>query len=99
MKDARTYAVYIMANARNTVLYVGVTNDLRRRAYEHRNGLVKGFTKRYNVNKLVYFEAGEDVSGAIQREKQIKGGSRADKEALVNSTNREWRDLYEEILR
>jgi putative endonuclease len=86
-----------MTNARNTVLYVGVTNDLKRRAYEHRNGLLKGFTKRYNVHKLVYYEAGEDVSGAIEREKQIKGGSRADKITLVNSMNPDWRDLYDDI--
>src|SRR3989304_8993886 len=87
MREPRLYCVYIMTNLRNTVLYTGATNDLKRRAFEHRNGLTKGFTKRYNVCKLVYYEVGEDVSGAIEREKQIKGGSRADRIALVNSMN------------
>ncbi len=91
------YFVYIMTNGRHTVLYVGVTNDLRKRVYEHKNSLVKSFTKRYNVNKLVYYETCEDVMSAIAREKQIKGGSRADKLALVNSINKEWLDLYDTV--
>jgi len=72
----RQYYVYIMTNKYNTVLYNGVTNDLVRRVYEHKEKLVEGFTKRYNVDKLVYFECTDDVNAAIAREKQIKGGSR-----------------------
>jgi putative endonuclease len=86
-----------MTNKRHTVLYVGVTNDLKRKAHEHRNSLIKGFTKRYNVCELVYYEVCEDVSGAIYREKQIKGGSRADKIELINNMNPDWHDFYEEI--
>jgi putative endonuclease len=93
----KQYYVYIMTNDRHTVLYTGVTNDLRRRVVEHKNKLVKWFTKRYNVDKLVYFEFGEEIDGAILREKQIKGGSRADKIELINSMNTEWRDLYNDI--
>jgi len=79
------------------VLCTGVTNDLERRAYEHRNKLVKGFTDKYHVDKLVYYEVGENIEGAILREKQIKGGSRNDKIQLVNTVNKEWRDLYDEL--
>ena len=86
-----------MTNERNTVLYTGVTNDLIRRAYEHREGLCEGFTKRYRVRKLVYFEVAENPYAAISREKQIKGGSRADKLKLINDFNPDWRDLYDEI--
>ena len=93
----KQYCVYIMTNERNTVLYTGVTNDLRRRVYEHREKLVDGFTKKYNVTKLVYYEVFEDVTSAILREKQIKGGSRQKKIELIDSMNREWRDLYEEL--
>ena len=93
----KQYYVYIMTNVRNTVLYVGVTNDLVRRAYEHREGLASGFTKKYNVVKLVYYEVSEDIESAILREKQIKAGSRQKKIQLIVSTNREWRDLYDEL--
>ena len=93
----RQFYVYIMTNERNTVLYTGVTNDLIRRAYEHREGLCEGFTKRYRVRKLVYFEVAENPYAAISREKQIKGGSRADKLKLINDFNPDWRDLYDEI--
>jgi putative endonuclease len=93
----RQYYVYIMSNKRNTVLYTGVTNDLKRRAYKHKEKLVDGFTKKYNVIKLVYYEVFEDIENAILREKQIKGGSRQKKVKLVISTNKEWRDLYEEL--
>lgn len=86
-----------MTNTRHTVLYTGVTNDLRRRVWEHKNKVVKGFTKTYNVDKLVYFEAGGDIEGVILREKQIKSGSRADKIELINSMNTEWRDLHDNI--
>jgi len=93
----RQYYVYVMTNKWNKVLYTGVTNDLKRRVYEHKEKLIKGFTEKYNVDKLVYFEAGEDVDSAILREKQIKGGSRNDKIQLVNTVNEEWRDLYDEL--
>ena len=86
-----------MTNKNNTVLYTGVTNDLKRRVYQHKVKLIDGFTKRYNINKLVYYEAGEDVYYAILREKQIKGGSRQKKVDLINSINKEWKDLYEEL--
>jgi putative endonuclease len=85
-----------MTNSRNTILYVGVTSDLTRRVYAHKQKLVDGFTKRYNVTKLVYYEVLEDVGNAILREKQIKAGSRQKKLQLVNSINREWCDLYDE---
>ena len=93
----RQYYVYIMTNKRNTVLYTGVTNDLERRVYEHKAKLVEGFTKKYNVTKLVYYEIFEDPRNAILREKQTKGGSRQKKIDLINGINREWRDLYEEL--
>jgi putative endonuclease len=93
----RQYYVYIMTNERNTVLYTGVTNDLKRRVLEHKNRVKKGSTRRYNVNKLVYFEAGGEIDGVILREKQIKAGSRADKIELINSMNSEWCDLFGDI--
>ncbi|MFH1059627.1 MAG: GIY-YIG nuclease family protein [Pseudomonadota bacterium] len=93
----RQYYVYILANKGNSVLYTGVTNDLKRRVYEHRTKAAPGFTARYEINKLVYFEVLGAAGAAIQREKQIKGGSRADKEALVEGANPFWRYLYEEI--
>jgi len=87
-------AVYIMTNSRHTVLYTGVTNDLIRRVYEHKNGLnPNSFTSKYNVTKLVYFESFHSIEEAIKREKQIKGGSRKGKENLVNSINPDWEDL------
>ena len=79
------------------MLYTGVTNDLKRRAYEHREGLCEGFTKRYRVRKLVYYEVAENPYSAISREKQIKGGSRVDKLKLIEQFNPNWRDLYDEI--
>jgi len=86
-----------MTNKNNTVIYTGVTNDLKRRVYEHKEKLIDGFTKKYNVNKLVYFEFTNDVNSAIQREKQIKAGSRQKKIDLINSKNKEWKDLFDEI--
>jgi putative endonuclease len=86
-----------MTNKNNRVLCTGITNDLKRRAYEHKEKLVDGFTKKYNVSKLVYYEAHEDPENAILREKKIKAGSRQKKIDLINSMNKEWRDLYEEI--
>ena len=86
-----------MTNKRNTVLYTGVTNDLNRRVYEHKEKLAEGFTKKYNVTKLVYYEVFDSIENAILREKQIKGGSRQKKTDLINGMNKEWRDLYEEL--
>ena len=86
-----------MTNKQDGVLYTGVTNDLKRRVFEHREDLVPGFTRRYNLHKLVYFETASDAYSAIAREKQIKAGSRAKKIALVNASNPEWRDLYDGI--
>ncbi len=93
----KNYYVYIMTNKYHTVLYTGVTNDLAKRAWQHREKATPGFTSRYNVVKLVYYEAFDDVRDAIAREKQIKGGSRRKKVDLVNSMNSEWRDLYEDL--
>ena len=90
------YYVYILTNKGHSVLYTGVTNNLERRLYEHRNHLVPGFTDRYNVHKLVYFEHGNDVRSAIEREKQIKGWTRAKKNALIAQNNPKWKDLSEE---
>ncbi|MBI4302524.1 MAG: GIY-YIG nuclease family protein [Chloroflexi bacterium] len=86
-----------MTNQGNKVLYTGVTNDLKRRAYEHREKLASGFTRRYNIGKLVYYEVFDDPENAIRREKQVKGGSRQKKIGLVSAMNPEWRDLYEEL--
>jgi putative endonuclease len=93
----RNYCVYILTNAHNTVLYTGVTNDLKRRVFQHKNGQGGTFTKKYNVHKLVYYEVGDDIHVAIWREKQIKAGSRQKKIDLVNSLNPKWEDLYDEI--
>lgn len=86
-----------MTNKYNKVLYTGVTNDLIRRVYEHKNKLTEGFTKKYNIVKLVYYEIFEDSYNAIVREKQIKAGSRRKKIDLINSMNKEWRDLYDDL--
>ena len=94
---AGQYYVYIMTNKRNSVLYTGVTNDLKKRIYEHKTKLIDGFTKKYNVSKLVYYEVFSDIYNAIAREKQIKGGSRKRKIHLIDSVNSDWRDLYEEL--
>jgi len=91
------YYVYIMTNKSNKVLYTGVTSDLKRRIYEHKEKLVDGFTKKYNVTKLVYYEVFDDIENAILREKQIKGKLRHKKIELINSMNKEWRELYEEL--
>jgi len=94
----KDYFIYIMTNKNNTVLYTGVTNNLIRRVYEHKQKLIEGFTKKYNIIKLVYYEIFTDPTNAIAREKQIKGGSRQKKIDLINSINKEWRDLYDELL-
>ena len=88
------YYVYIITNDRKTVLYTGVTNDLVRRCHEHRMGLMKGFSKRYNLKRLVYYELFNDINMAIAREKQIKRITREKKNALISQFNPEWRDLY-----
>jgi putative endonuclease len=93
----RQYCVYILTNEQNTVLYTGVTNNLRRRVLEHRSGNGGTFTKRYKIHKLVYYEYGPDIHIAIFREKQIKGGSRQKKLDLINSLNPGWRDLFTEL--
>ena len=98
MSVGKQYCIYIMTNTHNTVLYTGMTNDLARRVYEHKNGLGGIFTRKYNVQKLVYYEVAEDVNTIIAREKQIKGGSRKKKIELIKSLNPEWKDLYEEII-
>jgi putative endonuclease len=86
-----------MTNKNNTVLYTGVTNNLQKRVYEHKEKLVEGFTKKYNVVKLVYYEIFDDPENAIAREKQIKAGSRQKKLDLINSMNQEWKDLYDSL--
>lgn len=91
------YFVYIITNKHNTVLYTGLTRDLGARVWLHKAQEVEGFTKRYRVTKLVFYEAFEDVLAAISREKQIKGGSRKKKIELINAMNPEWRDLYDEL--
>lgn len=88
----RTYYVYIMTN-RSRTLYIGITNDLNRRVYEHRQGLVEGFTKKYKIDQLIYYEETPDVRAAISREKQIKGWLRNKKIALIEHENPEWEDL------
>ena len=93
----KVYCVYILTNQRNTVLYTGVTGDLKARVQQHREKLLPGFTNRYYVSKLVYYEVGGDASGAIVREKQIKAGSRRKKIDLINRLNPEWRDLYDDL--
>jgi putative endonuclease len=95
---SKKYYVYIMTNQRNTVLYTGVTSNLTRRVFEHKNKLMEGFTKRYNVEKLVYYEIFDDVNDAIAREKQIKGGSRKKKLVLIEHANNAWQDLYDTLL-
>ena len=99
------YYVYILTNQTDNVMYIGVTNDLERRLYEHKHHLIEGFTRNYRVDKLVYFEETSDVMAAIEREKQLKKWRRAKKNALVQQTNPLWRDLsldwqqvYPEIL-
>ncbi len=95
----KTYYVYLLASARNGTLYVGVTNDLVRRVWEHKEGAVPGFTKQHGIHMLVYFEACNDAAAAISREKTIKGWSRQWKINRIEETNPMWRDLYEGIAR
>ena len=93
----QSFAVYILTNQGHSVLYTGVTRDLKRRVFEHRQGLVEGFTRRYHAKKLVWYEVTDSAYSAITREKQIKAGSRAKKLAQIDTMNPGWRDLYDEI--
>jgi len=95
--DEKSYCVYILTNKRDKVLYTGITSNLKKRVYEHKTKIVEGFTQKYNVNKLVYYEMYKDVKEAISREKQIKAGSRKKKVDMINAFNPDWRDLYEEL--
>ena len=92
MKDYNYY-VYILTNFNNKVMYIGVTNNLERRLYEHKNGIFEGFTKKYNIKKLVYFEETNNIIEAIQREKELKKWRREKKNLLVEMQNKEWKDI------
>jgi putative endonuclease len=96
MKD-RQYYVYVLTNSNNNVLYIGMTNNLERRVFEHKNKLVEGFTEKYNLTKLVYYEVTGDVQSAISREKQIKNWHREWKINFINESNPEWKDLSSEF--
>ena len=94
----KSYFVYIMAAKRNGTLYIGVSNDLIRRVYEHKNNLADGFTKKYAVHDLVYYEVHQEIEQAILREKQIKEWKRQWKKNLIEEENPQWKDLYEDII-
>ncbi|MCZ7674100.1 MAG: GIY-YIG nuclease family protein [Chloroflexi bacterium] len=94
----KTYFVYIMASKKNGTLYIGMTNDLIRRVWQHKNNVHEGFTKKYGVHKLVYFESTNDVKAAISREKQLKKWNRQWKINLIEEDNQNWNDLYETLL-
>ena len=96
--EAKCGYVYILFNKRNGTLYTGVTSDLVKRVYQHKSKEVEGFTSKYGVDKLGYYEVSDSIASAIEREKQIKAGSRKQKIALIESMNPEWADLYEAIL-
>ena len=87
------YYVYIMSSKYNNVIYIGITNNLERRVYEHKNKLIEGFTEKYNVDKLVYYEECKEIKDAIRREKQLKGWSRIKKDKLIEGMNPNWQDL------
>ena len=93
----KVYFVYIITNKQHSVLYTGVTNNLIKRVHGHKNKVVKGFSEKYNVNKLVYYEVFDSIETAIMREKQIKAGRRKKKLELINEFNKQWNDLYDEI--
>ena len=92
------YYIYILTNWNDKVMYIGVTNNLKRRVYEHKNEIIDGFTKKYHVHKLVYYETTTDVKAALEREKQLKGWKREKKDSLVTDMNPNWKDLYDEIV-
>jgi putative endonuclease len=93
MTNEHQYYVYLLTNWNNKVMYAGVTSDLKRRLFEHRNKSVKGFTEKYNIHKLIYYEATSDVVSAIAREREIKKWRREKKNRLVETINPDWRDL------
>ena len=97
-KGTDHYYVYILASGHNGTLYIGVTSDLIKRGHEHKSDLVDGFTKKYRVHNLVYYETVDDIDSAIAREKQLKKWNRAWKVRLVEETNPDWRDLYPDLL-
>ena len=94
----KQYYVYILFNKKNGTLYVGVTNDLAKRVWQHKNKVAEGFTKQYSVDKLGYYEVCDDINSAIAREKQLKGGNRKSKLELIELNNPDWYDLYDDIL-
>ena len=96
-KKMKEYYVYILASKRNGTIYIGVTNNLKKRIYEHREGLIGGFTKKYNVKILVYFESVSDINSALIREKQLKKWERKWKLELIEKKNPEWKDLYYDL--
>jgi putative endonuclease len=97
-KNKKKYYVYILASKRNGTLYIGITSNLFKRIYEHKNNLIDGFTKKYNVHNLVYYEMTEDISIALAREKQLKSWKRNWKIELIEKNNPEWKDLYFELI-
>ncbi|MDD5342829.1 MAG: GIY-YIG nuclease family protein [Smithella sp.] len=98
MTNTKTYYVYVLASKQNGTLYIGVTNDLERRLYEHKNNLSDGFTKRYRVHNLVYYESVNDINVALQREKQLKRWTRKWKMELIEKVNPEWSDLAKKFV-
>ena len=92
--NSNQYYVYILVSKRNGTLYIGVTSNLVKRVYEHKNNIIEGFTKKYNIQKLVYYEITDDIESAIRREKQLKKWNRKWKINLIENSNPEWRDLY-----
>ena len=94
----KQYYVYILFNKKNGTLYVGVTNNLTKRVWQHKNKVIEGFTKKYGVDKLGYYEVCDNINSAIAREKQLKGGSRKNKLELIELNNSDWHDLYYDIL-
>jgi putative endonuclease len=98
MKREKQYYIYVLTNRTNRILYIGVTSDLARRIFEHKKKLVDGFSKKYNLNKLVYYEMTNDVNSAIRREKQLKNWHRDWKINLINQFNPEWKDLTDEFI-
>ena len=93
------YFVYILANKRNGTLYIGITDNLIKRVYEHKNKLIDGFTKKYNIHRLVYYETTNDIQSAINREKQLKKWIRKWKLELIEKENPEWKDLYDDLIK
>ncbi len=95
--NEKQFYIYLMTNNSNNVIYTGVTSNLKKRVYQHKKKIIKGFTSKYKINKLVYYEIFKDAYTAISREKKIKGGSRKKKIELIENFNPNWDDLYEEI--